>query len=60
MLKLTSYLCYLFAVLDFALYYLCDFDITGISWSPYVAIVLGAVIGHIANDRQKTDEIDKE
>lgn len=49
MLKILSYLCYIFAALDFGLFYIFDIDITGVSWSPYVVGLVGAGLGWLGN-----------
>lgn len=53
MLKILSYICYIFAVIDFGLFYLIDIDITGVSWSPYVAGLVGAGLGWLGGDRDE-------
>ena len=40
-MKVLSILCYIFAALDFGLFYLADIDLTGVFWSPYAACALG-------------------
>jgi len=44
MLRIAGYLCYAFAVLDLGLYYLGIADLTGVSWSPIAAAVVGSVL----------------
>jgi hypothetical protein len=41
-LKWIGYLCFLFAVADFGLSWV-DIDLTGVSWSPIVAVIAGSV-----------------
>lgn len=53
MLKILSYICYIFAVIDFGLFYLIDIDITGVSWSPYVAGLVVAGLGWLGGDRDE-------
>ena len=38
---ILSIVCYLFAAADFLLFWIVDIDLTGVSWSPYVAGALG-------------------
>lgn len=47
MFQILSFLCYAFAIVDFGLYIIFDIDITGVSWSPIVAAVAGAILGQI-------------
>lgn len=56
MLRILSYLCYIFAVLDFGLFYLFDIDITGVSWSPYVAGIVGAGLGWLGGERDEVED----
>ena len=49
-MKILSIVCYIFAALDFGLYYLADVDITGVFWSPYVACALGAFFSWLASN----------
>jgi serine phosphatase RsbU (regulator of sigma subunit) len=44
MLRALGYACYGFAVLDLATYWLGIADITGVSWSPFAAAVVGSVL----------------
>ena len=37
-------LCVLFGVVDIVTPWVSEYDITGVSWSPYVAFVLGAIM----------------
>lgn len=50
MFKILSFLCYAFGALDLILFYFCDTDLTGVSWSPWVAFVLGAILSAIGKD----------
>ena len=42
-LQIFGYLCFTFAAVDFSGQFL-DYDLTGVSWSPIVAGVLGMVL----------------
>ena len=44
MLQKLGYACYGFAVLDLGLYWLGIADLTGVSWSPIAAFVVGSVL----------------
>lgn len=44
MFQMLGYACYAFAVVDLGTYYLGIADITGVSWSPIAAAVLGSVL----------------
>lgn len=44
MLKVLGWLCYAFGALDLILFYFCDTDLTGVSWSPWAAFIVGAVL----------------
>ena len=50
MFKLLGLLCYGFAIVDLGTYYLGIMDITGVSWSPIAAGVLGSVLMSIGGD----------
>ncbi|MBD3240002.1 MAG: hypothetical protein GF331_05405 [Chitinivibrionales bacterium] len=41
-MQILAILCYAFAIADFGLY-LFGYDITGVSWSPLVAALLGSM-----------------
>jgi hypothetical protein len=56
MLKILSILCYVFAAADFGLFYICDVDLTGVSWSPWVACAIGAVLSWIDNSVNNNQE----
>ena len=56
MLKILSILCYVFALLDFCLFYIVDVDLTGVSWSPYVAGCLGALFSWLDKKGSKEEE----
>lgn len=53
-MRTLSYLCYIFAFLDWALAGLFDIDLTGVFWSPIAAGFLGYVFGAIADKTAKT------
>jgi len=42
-MKVLGYLCYLFGIVDFAGMFL-GYDLTGVSWSPIVAGVIGSAL----------------
>ncbi len=44
-----GYLCYLFALVDFIAYW-CGYDITGVSWSPFAAVILGTILCKIGGE----------
>ena len=44
MVRLIGYACYAFAIVDLGTYYLGIMDITGVSWSPIAAAVVGSVL----------------
>ena len=44
MLKMLGYCCYAFAVVDLGTYYFGVADLTGVSWSPIAAVVVGSVL----------------
>lgn len=50
MWKILSVLCYIFGVADLFLFYAFDVDLTGLSWSPIIAFILGSVFGAIGKD----------
>ena len=56
MLKFLGYLCIGFGILDFGLFYMCDVDLTGVSWSPYVASLIGGVLVSIANKNEAQEQ----
>ena len=56
MLKFLGYLCIGFGILDFGLFYLCDVDLTGVFWSPYVASLIGGVLVNIANKNEAQEQ----
>lgn len=49
-MQLLGFLCYAFAVIDFAGMFL-GYDLTGVSWSPIVAGVIGSVFISAAQSR---------
>ena len=58
MLYILSFLCYLFALVDYGLS-VFGVDITGVSWSPLVAGGLGVIFGAVAKgmaDSEKKEE----
>ena len=44
MLRMLGFACYGFAVVDLATYWLGIADLTGVSWSPIAAAVVGSVL----------------
>jgi hypothetical protein len=44
MLRMLGYACYAFAVVDLVTYWVGIADITGVSWSPIAAFVVGSVL----------------
>ena len=44
MFRMLGYCCYAFAVVDLGTYYLGIADLTGVSWSPIAAFVVGSVL----------------
>lgn len=44
MFRMLGYCCYAFAVVDLGTYYLGIADLTGVSWSPIAAAVVGSVL----------------
>ncbi len=52
MLKLLGFGCYGFALVDFAGMFF-GYDLTGVSWSPIVASVLGGVLASIGRDDEQ-------
>jgi hypothetical protein len=61
MLRLLGMLCYGFAVLDFGLYFLGVADLTGVSWSPIAAAVVGSVLMRVGeeSDEEEVEEIEE-
>lgn len=55
-MKVLSILCYIFAALDFGLFYLADIDLTGVFWSPYVACALGYFFSWLGDRNSKENE----
>lgn len=43
-------LCFIFGAVDLVAYHLADTDITGVSWSPYVAFILGSILMRLGGD----------
>ena len=44
MFTMFGYLCYAFGIADVALYVLDIADLTGVVWSPIVAVVVGSML----------------
>jgi apolipoprotein N-acyltransferase len=44
MVRVLGFLCYGFAAFDLGLYWLGIADLTGVSWSPIAAAVVGSVL----------------
>jgi hypothetical protein len=42
--KLAGGLLILFGIIDFVLYQFFNFDVTGVSWSPVAAGIVGSII----------------
>ena len=57
-LKVIGWILVIFGILDFALYYLADVDLTGVSWSPYIASVLGWGLIEIAKKKDNDNNSD--
>ena len=53
MFKLLGLLCYGFAIVDLGTYYFGIMDITGLSWSPIAAGVLGSVLMNIGGEAEE-------
>lgn len=56
MLNVLSILCYVFAVLDVALFYIFDIDLTGLWFSPIVACGLGWLFSALAGKDNSEQE----
>jgi hypothetical protein len=58
MLRMLGYGCFAFAVVDLGTYYLGIADLTGVSWSPIAAGVVGSILVNMAGDSagQAADE----
>lgn len=54
MLRSLGYLCFGFALVDLNLYYFDIADLTGISWSPLAAAVVGAAL--VMASRRSSDD----
>ncbi len=50
MLQFLGVLCYLFAIVDFAGMFF-KYDITGVSWSPIVAVVVGSLFMNMGSKK---------
>ena len=57
-LKILGWILVIFGILDFALYYLAGVDLTGVSWSPYLACGLGWGLIEIAKKKNEGDNSD--
>lgn len=57
-LKVIGWILVIFGILDFALYYLADVDLTGVSWSPYIAGALGWGLIEIAKKKDTDNNSD--
>lgn len=57
-LKVIGWIIVIFGILDFALYHLADVDLTGVSWSPYIAGVLGWGLIEIAKKKDNDNNSD--
>ena len=56
MLRMLGYACFAFAVVDLGTYYLGIADLTGVSWSPIAAGVVGSILVNMAGDEAAADE----
>ncbi|MGI9590944.1 MAG: hypothetical protein ACR2P8_06220 [Myxococcota bacterium] len=54
MFRMLGYCCYAFAVVDLGTYYLGIADLTGVSWSPIAAAVIGSVL--VQMDKRGSEE----
>lgn len=54
-MELLGFLCYAFAVIDFAGMFF-GYDLTGVSWSPIVAAGLGQVFMNIGNKEEDAEK----
>lgn len=52
MFYVLSVLCYIFAIADIALFYLCDIDLTGFSFSPVIACGLGYLFSWLGGNKE--------
>lgn len=52
-MKVLGYLCILFGVIDFAGMFF-GYDLTGVSWSPIVAGVIGSML--VGADKKKSSQ----
>lgn len=59
-LKVIGWILVIFGILDFALYYLADVDLTGVSWSPYIAGALGWGLIEIAKKKNDDNNSDND
>lgn len=59
MFRMIGYCCYAFAVLDLGTYYLGIADLTGVSWSPIAAAVVGSVLVRM-DGGEATEEVAEE
>ena len=56
MLRMLGYCCCAFAVIDLGTYYLGVADLTGVSWSPIAAGVLGSVLVNLSGTEEPGQE----
>ncbi len=60
MFKTLGVICYVFGILDVGLYVLGIADLTGVTWSPFVAFVLGAYfMGKAKGDQASATQTDQ-
>ena len=55
-LQIIAILCYIFAVLELILFYAFDIDLTGFSYSPVIAIIIGSILQSIAKKNNKDED----
>ncbi len=53
MFRIVGFLCYAFAVADLGLYHLGVADLTGVSWSPIAACVVGSLLMKIEGGEEE-------
>ena len=58
MFRMLGYCCYAFAVVDLGTYYLGIANITGMSWSPVAAAVLGSVLVKMDGKQQAVETVE--
>lgn len=54
--KIIGALIFIFGVADLYLFYFQDVDLTGVSWSPYAAFILGSVVWNLGNKDEAKEE----